>query len=274
MTKAKSTKIITEIILWIFTLVVFIPIFFIIINSLKSQGEVSGSLSIALPQKFLFSNYLTVLSDGKMPQAFVNSFIYSGFSVILTCLLSALAAFIIVRRDTRMNKILYTLFLVGMIAPLNMVTTYYVMRTFGLVNTYHGLILLYAASYMPFSILLYRGFVTNLPKSLDEAAIIDGAGPLRLFFTIVFPLLKPVTVTVAVLNFVNCWNDFMFPLYFTTDSHKWGVVLILYQYLGQFFSNKELMFSAATLIVIPTLIIYLFGQKYIISGMTAGAVKG
>jgi len=274
MTKSRMTKVITEVILWVFTLIVFIPIFFIVINSLKSQGEVSGSLSMALPQKFLFSNYLTVLGDGKMPNAFLNSFIYSGFSVALTCLLSALAAFIIVRRDTKFNKVIYTLFLVGMIAPLNMVTTYYVMKTLGLVNTYHGLILLYAASYMPFSILLYRGFVANLPKSLDEAAIIDGAGPVRLFFTIVFPLLKPVTVTVAVLNFVSCWNDFMFPLYFTTDSHKWGVVLMLYQYLGQFFSSKQLMFSAATIIIIPTLIIYLFGQKYIISGMTAGAVKG
>jgi raffinose/stachyose/melibiose transport system permease protein len=274
MTRKKATNVAIEIILWFFSLLVFIPLYFIIINSLKSQGEVAGSLSVAFPNKLMFENYWVVLQDGKMLQAFLNSAIYSVFSAALCCILAALAAYIIVRRNNKLNRTIFNLFLIGMIAPVNMVTTYSVMKSLSLINTRYGLVLLYAASFLPFSILLYKGFVSNLPKSLDEAAIIDGAGPIRLFVTIIFPLLKPVTVTVAMLNFVNCWNDFMFPLYFTSDSTKWGVVLTLYQYLGQFFSSKQYLFSAATIIVIPTLIVYLLGQKYIISGMTAGAVKG
>lgn len=274
MKRRKTWDIATEILLWVFTLIVFLPIIFIVINSLKSHGEVSGDLTMQLPKQLMFSNYVNVLSDGKMPMAFLNSFIYATFSVILTCILSSAAAFIITRRENRLNKAIFFLFMVGMIAPVNMVTTFYVMKTLSLVNKYQGLILLYAASFMPFSIFLYRGFIKNLSQSLDEAAIIDGAGPIRLFFQIIFPLLKPVTVTVAILNFVLCWNDFMFPLYFTIESNKWGVVLTLFQYTGQYVQDKQLLLAASCAIIIPTVIVYLLGQKYIISGMTAGAVKG
>lgn len=274
MKKNNILKIVSEIFLWAMTLIILVPLYFVVINSLKSGPEVVGNLNMNLPQEFHFENYSTVLRGSNMLRTFGNSIIYSGFSTLLTSILAAMASFIIVRRENRLNSVIFNMFLVGMIAPANMVTSFWVMKTLGLINTYHGIIMIYSAMYLPFSIFLYRGFLSNLPKDLDEAAIVDGAGPLKMFFTIIFPLLKPITVTVLVLNFVSCWNDFLFPLYFTTESNKWGVVLILFQYIGQFVSNKELLFAAATLIIIPTIVVYFFGQKYIISGMTAGAVKG
>jgi raffinose/stachyose/melibiose transport system permease protein len=274
MKKKTLIKIIIEVFLWAMTLLVFVPLYFVIINSLKSSGEVAGALTANFPSVFHFENYKEILKGGRMFTAFGNSITYATCSIAVTCILASMASFIIVRKNNRINTWFFNLFLVGMIAPTNIVTSFLVMKSLHLINTYYGIVLIYAASYLPFSIFLYKGFINNLPRDLDEAAIVDGTGPIRLFAQIIFPLLKPVTVTVLVLNFVTCWNDFLFPLYFTTESKKWGVVLTLFQYTGQFVSSKNLLFAAATLIIIPTLIIYLLGQKYIIAGMTAGAVKG
>jgi raffinose/stachyose/melibiose transport system permease protein len=272
--KIGSANLIIEALLWAATLLVIIPLYYVIINSLKPASDVAGSMTASLPAALHFENYSNVLKGKNMLGSFLNSFIYAAFSTLLTCILASMASFVIVRRKNRFNKTMFYLLLVGMIAPLNMVTTFWVMKSLNLINTYQGMILLYAALYLPFSIFLYKGFINNLPIELDEAAIVDGASPLRTFFSIVFPLLKPVTITVVVLNFVNCWNDFLFPLYFTTESKMWGVVMMLFQFIGQFVSSKNLLFAASTLVIIPTLIIYIFGQRYIISGMTAGAVKG
>ncbi|MDG0791541.1 ABC transporter permease subunit [Cohnella ginsengisoli] len=113
-----------------------------------------------------------------------------------------------------------------------------------------------------------------MSASIDEAATVDGAGPWRRFYGIIFPMLKPVTMTAIVINFVNCWNDFIYPLYFITHSDKWGTILQLFQFIGAFRSQYELLFAGAMTIVLPTIIVYLLGQKYIISGMTSGAIKG
>ncbi|CAN7365103.1 carbohydrate ABC transporter permease [Paenibacillus sp. LjRoot153] len=264
---------IMEILLWVVSLIIFIPLYFVLINSVKSATEVQA-MTIKWPSSFHFDNYSEVFHTGDMLKAFMNSSIFSISSILLTSILAAMAAYIIVRRKSRINTSIFNLFLVGMIAPMNMVTTFKVMKALDFINTYHGLILLYTASFLPFTIFLYIGFISNLPADLDEAATVDGASPLRRFYSIIFPILKPVTVTGMVINFVNCWNDFIFPLYFVTQTQKWGTVLLLFQFIGAFRSSYELLFAGAMLIVIPTLIVYLIGQKHIIAGMTAGAIKG
>jgi raffinose/stachyose/melibiose transport system permease protein len=274
MKKQKKADRVIEFLLWAGALIVIVPIVFIIINSLKSAPEIAGELTISLPKSLHFENYIEVIKGGKLFQSFFNSFIYSIGSVMLTCILAAFAAFVIVRRNTKYNKIIFYFFLMGMIAPSNIVTMFKVMNGLKLINTYSGMIMIYIGVFLPFSIYLYNGFIKGIPKELDESAMIDGAGAITLFMKIIFPLLKPVTVTIFVLNFAACWNDFYYPLYFTTSSQKWGVVLLLYQYTGQYIMEKNLLFAAATIIILPTLIVYIFGQKYIIDGMTAGAVKG
>ncbi|WP_373233184.1 carbohydrate ABC transporter permease [Cohnella sp.] len=273
MKRKSATRTVIEVALWLSTLLIFIPLYFVIVNSLKSATEVQ-MLTAKLPTVFHFENYKTVLQNANVPRAFLNSAIFSFSSIIVCAVFSSMASYILVRRKTRTNGLIFNLFLVGMIAPMNMVTTFKLMKALNLINTYSGIILLYAASFMPFTIFLYNSFIRNLPADLDEAAVVDGAGPIRRYASILFPLLKPVTVTAMVINFVTCWNDFVLPLYFVTQSDKWGVILQLYQFIGAYYSRHDLLFAGAMLIMAPTLIVYLLGQKYIISGMTAGAVKG
>jgi raffinose/stachyose/melibiose transport system permease protein len=252
---------------------IFIPLYFVIVNSLKSATEVQ-LMTAKLPAVFHFDNYSEVLKKAQVPRAFMNSAIFSVSSIVICAVLSSMASYILVRRKTWVNGVIFNLFLVGLIAPMNMVTTFKLMKLLHLINSYYGIILLYAASFMPFTIFLYNSFIKNLPTDLDEAGVIDGAGPMRKYVSIIFPLLKPVTVTAMVINFVGCWNDFVFPLYFVTQSSKWGIILLLYQFIGTYYSRHDLLFAGAMMIVVPTLIVYLLGQKYIISGMTAGAIKG
>ncbi|RED61829.1 carbohydrate ABC transporter permease [Cohnella lupini] len=268
-----KSRLVVEIALWCSTLLILIPLYFVIVNSLKSATEVQ-MMTAKLPAVFHFNNYVEVLKKANVPRAFMNSAIFSISSIVVCAVLSSMASYILVRRNTRINGMIFNLFLVGMIAPMNMVTTFKLMKTLHLINSYYGIILLYAASFIPFTIFLYNSFIRNLPTDLDEAGVIDGAGPLRRYISILFPLLKPVTATAMVINFVGCWNDFVFPLYFVTESSKWGVILLLYQFIGAYYSRHDLLFAGATMIALPTLIVYLLGQKYIISGMTAGAIKG
>ncbi|WP_168120549.1 carbohydrate ABC transporter permease [Paenibacillus sp. HB172176] len=264
---------IAEVSLWLLALLIFVPLYFVFVNSLKSSAEVQ-TMTLALPSVFHFDNYAKVFQNGNMPRAFLNSFIYTTGATTITCILASLASYIMIRRRSLLNRILFNLFVIGMIAPMNMVTTFHFIKSLHLINTYTGLILLYTSQLMPFTIFLYNGFIGGMPRELDEASTIDGAGPLRRFFFIIFPLLKPVTVTALIINFVNCWNDFIIPLYLITQTNKWGIVLLLFQYTGQFSNHNELLLAGAMLVAVPTLVLYAIGQRYIISGMTSGAIKG
>jgi raffinose/stachyose/melibiose transport system permease protein len=162
----------------------------------------------------------------------------------------------------------------GIAMPMNFFTLTKVMQFTHLINTRPGIIVLYAATQIPFSIFLIYGFVDSLPRELDEAAIVDGCGPFRLFFSIIFPLLTPVLVTTAVLNFMGAWNEFLLPLYYLNSSSNWPMTLAVYNFFGQFQSDWSLVSADILLTVLPVIIIYLIGQRFIVSGMVSGAVKG
>jgi len=149
-----------------------------------------------------------------------------------------------------------------------------VMKFLGLVNTYRGMILLNAALAIPFAMFLFHGFIVTVPREIDEAGVIDGCGPLSLYFSIVFPLLKPVTITAGVLTFISSWNDFITPLYVLNDSKKWGMIISVYNFWGLYTSDWNLICAVIVLTLLPIMVVYIFAQKYIIAGMTAGSVKG
>ena len=157
---------------------------------------------------------------------------------------------------------------------MNYVSLMKVMQLTMLNNTQIGICLLYAAMQIPFTIFLMYGFIGTVPRELDEAGIIDGCSPLSLFFRIVFPLLKPIIVTTIVLTFMNTWNEFITPLYYLSNSDLWPMTLAVYNFFGQFDTSWNLVCADIVLTSLPVVIIYLVGQKYIISGMTTGAVKG
>lgn len=271
--KKQRTDRLLSVLLWVLSLLIIIPLAMIVLNSFKDVTE-SAVMTLKAPTTWHPENYIEVLKDEKLVASFFNSIILCVGSGGITIVVSALAAFVLSRNRSRLNRFIYIVFLLGLVAPINYITTVKVLQALNLINTMPGAILLYTAQYIPFTIFIYYGFIGTVPRSLDEAAIIDGCGSIRLFFKIIFPLLKPVTMTAVVINFLNCWNDFIVPLYFLNSSKKWGMVMLMYNYFSTYVSSWNLVCAVMIVNIVPILLVYIFGQKYLISGMTAGAVKG
>lgn len=271
--RQKILRMVKIVILWCLSILVFVPLLIIVFNSFKTQGE-AVSMRFALPTEWVPSNYSTVMEQVNIFQAFGNSLVISVGTVIVATIGAALAAFVMNRRKTKLHRFCYLFFLVGLVAPLNMVPAVLVLQKLHLMNTLYGLILLYSALVIPFTIFLYYGFIGTVPKEIDEAAIIDGCTAGSLFWKVVFPLLKPVTVTVVILNFMNAWNDFITPFYVINESKKMPMTTMVYSFFGQFQRSWNLVCVIMVMILVPIIIVYAIGQKYIIAGMTAGAVKG
>jgi len=258
---------------WIISLIVLIPVIIILINSLKTQAE-AVSMTLIPPQKLQFNNYLQAIEQGKLVISFLNSAIYSitgSFIVVISC---SMAAFVLSRNSTKINRFIYYFIILGIALPVNYVALMNIMKVTMLINTRIGISFLYAAVNIPLYLFITYAFINTIPKELDEAAVIDGCGPVSLFFYIIFPLLKPVLITVGVLCFMFCWNEFMLPLYYLNSSSKWPMSLAVYSFFGQFRQQWNLVCADIVLTSLPVVLIYIFGQKYIVSGMTAGAIKG
>lgn len=267
-------KIITNIFACLFSIICLVPLLLIFFNSMKDR-KAAAEMNLKLPSfPIHFDNYLLVIEKGKLVQSFFNSLLYSCGSVILCVLLASLAAYVLSRNQTKLNKILYMYIVMGITLPVNYVALTKVLMTLHLNNTRGGIILLYTAMQLPFMTFLIHGFVAKIPVELDEAAIIDGCGPEKLFFLVIFPMLKPAIATATVLTFLNTWNEFVSPLYFLNRTEQWPMTLSVYNFFGMYFKDWNLVCADILLTSLPVIIVYLLGQKYIVAGMTAGAVKG
>ena len=255
------------------SLIAFIPVYLVAVNSLKSSAE-AGGLSPDLPTELNWENFAIVIQKGKLVSGFLNSMLYSSASTIIGTLIAAMAAFVLSRRRTRMNRALYFFLIMGIALPINFFTLTAIMQWTHLINTKHGMIVLYSAMQIPFAVFLIYGFIESIPRELDEAATIDGCGPLQLFFTIILPLLTPVLVTAGILNFLGVWSDFIFPLYYLSSSANWPMTLAVYNFFGQYEQDWNLVSADILLTILPVIIVYLLGQRFILSGLTGGAVKG
>lgn len=258
---------------WILSIILITPLVLILINSLKTSQDASY-MNLSLPDSVQFENFLTVIQKGKLGTAFLNSLIYSVFSVLLCTLTSSMAAYVLSRNRSRANKIIYFIIVLGITMPINFISLMKVMQLLQINNTKIGIILLYAAIQTPFNVFLIYSFVGKIPRDIDEAAIIDGCSPLRLFFSVIFPLLKPVLVTVMVLTFLNTWNEYVLPLYYSGNTSNWPMTLAVYNFFGMYFKDWNLVCADIVMTSLPVIIVYLLGQRYIVSGMTVGAVKG
>ena len=270
----KLQAIISNIIAWLFSTICLIPLLLILFNSLKDK-KASAAMNLHLPRiPIQWANFVTVVEKGKILTSFRNSLIYSAGAVVLCVFLAALAAYVLSRNQTRINHFLYMFLVLGITLPINYVALTKVLQFLHLNNTALGIILLYTAMQLPFMTFLIHGFVAKVPVELDEAGVIDGCGPHSLFFLIVFPMLKPAIATATVLTFLNTWNEFVSPLYFLNRSEQWPMTLSVYNFFGMYFKDWNLVCADIVLTSLPVLLVYLLGQKYIVSGMTAGAVKG
>jgi raffinose/stachyose/melibiose transport system permease protein len=257
-------------------IVFVVPFTFIFLTAAKSRPE-AALFRFSWPGEFqLLQNIREVLAFGdyRMFQALWNSALLTVGSVTLIVLLSALVAFVMQRRQDRMASIVSSIMLAGLIIPPAVVPTIFLLQWLGMYKTLLGLILVEVAYTMPFAILIFRAFMASIPSEIDEAAIMDGASPLRVFFSIILPLLQPAIITVIVTSAVGIYNDFVGPLYFLPGNENVTVQLTLFSFMSQFSSQWNLLFADVLVITILPLILFMFFQRQLVSGMTTGAIKG
>ena len=256
--------------------VFLVPFTFIILTASKTGAE-AALFEFSWPSKFqLIENIREVLTFGnnRMFLALWNSTILTVFSVILLVILSALVAYVMQRRLDRVSSVSSMIMLAGLIIPPAVVPTIFLLQWLGIYKTLFSLIMIEVALQMPFAILVFRAFMASISREIDEAAIIDGASPLQIFFSVILPLLRPAIVTIIVITAVAVYNDFTLPLYFLPGSENVTVQLTLYSFISQFSSQWHLLFADVVVITIPPLIMFMFFQRQIVSGLTAGAIKG
>lgn len=277
MTRTKVRAWIVGVVAILVSVVVFlVPFAFVVLQASKTPDDAS-SLAFTWPKEWqFFPNLIAVLQsgDGLIWRAFLNSFVLTVGSVALMVVLSAMAGYILARKRSKWGPVVNFFVLAGLIVPPAVVPTIWVLQGTGLYKTMPGMILIETTFGLSFCILLFRAFFNTVPKELDEAAVLDGAGRVRLFFQVILPLLKPVIVTVIVVQSVFVFNDFAGPLYFLPGSDNATVQTTLYTFAGQNLSFYNLLFMDILLITIPPLVAYIFFNRQIVAGMTSGAVKG
>jgi raffinose/stachyose/melibiose transport system permease protein len=260
----------------VFTFIFVLPFAFILTTAAKNQQD-SALLHFSWPQHWqLFQNIKDVLKtrDYILVIALINSTVLTVVSVAVMVVLAAMVSFVLQRRKGWWNGPINLVMLSGLIIPPAVVPTIWVLQKLGVFKTMPGLIMVEIAFGLSFCVLLFQAFISTIPRELDEAAIIDGAGPLGLFFRVVFPLLRPVIITVVVVQSVFIWNDFTNPLYFLPGDQNATVQLTLFNFQSQYNTSYNLLFADILLITIPPLLMFLFFQRQIVAGMTAGSVKG
>jgi len=256
-----------------FGFIVLTPFAMILVNSLKNSRE-SALFGLNLPKEFVWKNYAFVLSKPAVIRSFLNTILIGVFTVVCTNIFAAMAAYVIQRRPGKLTKTAYYVFLLGLIIPVSIIPTIRLMMNLGIHNTYQGIILYYIAVNLPFSIFLFTGFMSSVPREMDEAAMLEGCGRLRLFFSIILPLISTVFVTSTIVVSIAVWDDFIGPFYLISDYKKWTIVLNIYSFVSQYETNWGVVFAFLMLVMSPILILYFTLQRYIISGVTAGSVKG
>lgn len=271
--KEKIFSTIVEVVVILISLIILVPLLIMVFGSVKNATE-AAQFNVKPPSSWHFENYQYVFTTGKIGRAFKNSLIVTVGTVLVCIGSSAFAGFIIARRRDKLSKRFQALFMLGLVAPMQMITTFALLKVTGILGTYFAVIMVMAASQIPWAIFMVVNFVSTIPKELDQAALIDGAGPVKMFAFVIVPVIKPILATTVVMVAMNAWNDFMIPLYFFNSSERWTLPLTVYNFFGQYFSNWNYVFANLVLTALPITLLYLYAQKHIVAGLTTGAVKG
>lgn len=253
----------------------FFPLYIAIINALKTDGEMAKSM-LALPTQIQFSNFINAFTTLDFVKTSTNTFLLSGLSVIGIIIMSSLAGYKIARTTHPLGKILYLLFVASMLIPFHsiMIPLTSTAISLGVKGTILGTVMIYIGLGINMAVFLYYGFVSSIPLDIEEAAIIDGCGSLGVFLYVVFPLLKPITATIAILDALWIWNDFLLPLLMITDAKNYTLILSANKFFGKYEADWTNVLAGLLMTSLPLIIFYMFFQKHIVKGITAGAVKG
>jgi N-acetylglucosamine transport system permease protein len=271
------TTLTTHLVLGLWAVAVVFPMGWMIYSSFKTDQELFFS-PWALPKVMQWDNFVRAWNEARVGDFFINTLIIVVPALIFTLIFSAMAAYVLARFEFIGNRFLFYLFLMGMLFPifLALVPLFSLVNSLGLFNTRLGLILVYIAYSLPFTIFFLIGFFKTLPTELPEAAIIDGANQYQVFFLVMLPLAAPGLLSMAIFNFLGMWNQYVLPLILISDESKYvlsqGLAFMLFE---QFYQNDwSALFAAVTMIMIPTLVLYIIFQGQIQRGMTTGALKG
>lgn len=255
--------------------VVVYPLLIMIASSLKTTGEIYENPLSLIPQTIRFANYANAWEQANFGTYFRNSIFVGAVSVFFILFFGSMAAYVLARFPFRGNRAIYLLFLAGFMIPVRLaiVPLFIMMRDLRLLDTLWSLILVYIAAGMPFTIFLMVNFFRHIPSDLEDAAVLDGAGPFQVYYQIMLPLVRPALATVGLFHFLNVWNDFFFPLIFIRSEDLRTVPLGVSTFFGEYSNDWALLFAALSISIVPVIVVYLLASKQFISGLTAGAIK-
>lgn len=271
---------IKEILLVVGSLLFLSPIYVMFVNSFKSRSELYENV-LALPETLTFEYYSAAITKMNFLTAFLNSLVITIISVIFIVILSSMTAWMLARTDNVISKIIFMVFISTMLIPFQTIMMPLIqfmdqlMTVTGIpfLNTRGGLIFMHIGFNASLAVFLYHGFVKSIPMSLEEAATIDGCSKFGLFWRIIFPILKPITVTVIILNVIQIWNDYLLPSLVLTDKGLRTIPLATFYFFGEFTIQWNQAMAGLVLTIIPVVIFYAAAQKHIIKGIGEGAVK-
>ncbi len=269
-----AKKITTKSILIFFVVIYIIPLYVAVTNAFKPYAEIIKS-PLALPHSPTLSNFTRALKEVEIFKLYANSIIITGGSLLLIILLSTMLAYVFARKNTKLTRFLYGLVLVGMMIPIQsiLIPSIKTLQVLHLMSTSLGLACFYAGSYMSIAMFLYTEFIRTIPLSLEESAMLDGASPFRIFFQIVFPLVKTCSATVIIFVGMWIWNDFLPPMYILGSSRGKTITTGIYNAIGTYTTDWSLVFACVIFASLPIVVLYLFMQKQFQRGMTAGSIK-
>ncbi|MBJ9990041.1 carbohydrate ABC transporter permease [Paenibacillus sp. S28] len=271
----RAKRLILELLMILLALVFLVPFYFLLVNSVKSFGDILTN-SAGWPHAFLWNNYAQAWKITAFPKVFGNSLLIAVISNVLLALISSMAAYRMVRRDTVFNRLLFAAFVAAMVIPFQsiMIPLVKVVSTLGLMDTRTGLTICYLGFGAPLSVFLFHGFVKSVPREIEEAGRVDGCSTYGIFFRIVLPLMQPIIVTVIILNALWIWNDYLMPSLILQSPGRQTIPIATYAFFGQFTKQWDLALPALVLGITPIVIFFLAMQKYIIEGIAQGSVKG
>ncbi|MDR3335471.1 MAG: carbohydrate ABC transporter permease [Treponema sp.] len=276
----KNHYLLANILLILLALVFLSPLYIVVVNSFKNRAEMNLNV-LGLPSSFDFQYYQRAIERMQFPNAFMNSVIIAVCSILFIIVLTSMTAWRFVRVPNKLSMFLFFLFVATMIIPFQAIMMP-LMQFMGwiqeitgirILNTRGGLIYMYIGFGVGMSVFLYHGFIKSIPVSLEEAATIDGCNTWQVFWRIVFPMLKSITVTVVILDIIWIWNDFLLPSLVLSAKRLRTIPLSTYSFFGEFTIMWNMAMAGLMMTMIPVILFYIFSQKYIIKGMASGAVK-
>ncbi|HOJ88769.1 MAG TPA: carbohydrate ABC transporter permease [Pseudothermotoga sp.] len=271
---SKFYKFLAYLVLSVYALIIAGPFFMMVMNSFKSMRELFLK-PFSLPTKFMYQNYVQAWQRASIMRGYLNSAIVAAVSVVAVVVLSSMFAYMIAKYEFRGRRYLFLYSMLGLTLParLAVIPIFLLLRSLNLTNSLLGLIIVYSSVNIPFSAFILKNFMDSVPNELCEAARIDGASVGMIYRSIVLPLVKPALSIVAIVTFVNVWNDFFFPLILINDRSKATITLAVSIFFGEYSTQWQLLFSGLTLSIAPTVILFLIFSQTFIAGMTQGAIK-